>query len=99
MLTGGRSTPRRPLRIGLMNRVVGRRTARRRRRLAAAITANSPFGVWMTKQVLERNVDAPGLEAAIELENRTQALATRTEDMREALAAFREKRPGPFTGR
>ncbi len=53
----------------------------------------------MTKQVLERNVDAPGLEAAVELENRTQALATRTEDVHEALAAFREKRPASYTGR
>jgi enoyl-CoA hydratase len=53
----------------------------------------------MTKQVLERNVDAPGLQAAIELENRTQTLATRTADMHEALAAFRERRPPRFEGR
>jgi enoyl-CoA hydratase len=67
--------------------------------LAAEIAANSPFGVRMTKQVLHRNVDAPSLEAAIELENRTQILTTRTEDMREALSAFIDHRPADFKGR
>lgn len=52
----------------------------------------------MTKQVLGRNVDAGSLDAAIELENRTQVLATRTDDMKEALAAFVEKRPASFGG-
>ena len=51
------------------------------------------------RRMLERNVDAPGIQAAVELENRTQVLATRTEDMPEALAAFREKRPAGFSGR
>jgi hypothetical protein len=36
--------------------------------------------------------------AAIELENRGQALLTRGSDMPEALAAFKEKRPPVFTG-
>jgi enoyl-CoA hydratase len=67
--------------------------------LAEQIAQNSPFGVRLTKQVLQTNVDAPSLQAAIELENRNQVLATRTADMIEALAAFREKRPPNFTGR
>jgi enoyl-CoA hydratase/carnithine racemase len=67
--------------------------------LAEKIAQNSPFGVRLTKQVLQTNVDAPSLQAAIELENRNQVLATRTADMIEALAAFREKRPPNFTGR
>ena len=37
--------------------------------------------------------------AALELENRGQALLTRTDDMPEALAAFKEKREPRFTGR
>jgi enoyl-CoA hydratase/carnithine racemase len=45
------------------------------------------------------NVDAPSLEAAVELENRNQALAAGTQDMAEALLAFREKRRPAFTGR
>jgi enoyl-CoA hydratase len=35
----------------------------------------------------------------MEVENRGQVLATRGQDFREALAAFREKRPPHFDGR
>lgn len=98
LLTGGPVDAQDAARIGLVNRVVedgalGDAAVE----LAERIAGNSPFGVWMTKQVLERNVDAPGLEAAVELENRTQVLATRTNDMQEALAAFRDRRPARFT--
>lgn len=65
---------------------------------AAEIARNSPFAVRMTKQVLASNVDAPSLRAAVELENRTQILCTRTDDFVEALAAFQEKRDPQFTG-
>jgi hypothetical protein len=37
--------------------------------------------------------------AALELENRGQALLTRGEDMPEALAAFTQRRAPAFTGR
>lgn len=65
---------------------------------AGLIVGNSPFGMALTKQVVQQNVDAPSLEAAMSLENRNQALASRTEDMVEALAAFREKRPARYVG-
>ena len=65
---------------------------------AAEIARNSPFAVRMTKQVLASGVDAPSLRAAIELENRTQILCTRTDDFVEALAAFQDKREPHFTG-
>ena len=55
--------------------------------LAGEITRNSPFAVRMTKQVLRANVNAPSLGAAVELENRTQILCTRTDDFEEALSA------------
>jgi enoyl-CoA hydratase len=48
--------------------------------------------------VLATNVDAPSLRAAVELENRTQILCTRTRDFEEALSAFQEKRPPQFSG-
>jgi enoyl-CoA hydratase len=64
--------------------------------LADRICANSPFGVWMTKEVMWSNLEVPSMQAAIDLENRTQLLTTFTEDMQEAMAAFLEKRPPQF---
>jgi enoyl-CoA hydratase len=99
MLTGRMVEAEEAARIGLANRVVEPdELLDAAYEMAEQIAANSPFGVWMTKQVLGRNVDAGDLGAAIELENRTQVLATRTDDMKEALAAFVEKRPAAFGG-
>jgi enoyl-CoA hydratase len=64
---------------------------------ADLIRANSPFGVWMTKDVMWDNLEASSLQVAIDLENRTQLLSSYTGDMREALAAFLEKRPPRFS--
>ena len=66
---------------------------------AELIRANSPFGVWMTKEVMWTNLEAGSLQAAIDLENRTQLLASHTGDLVEAMTAFVEKRPPNFTGR
>jgi enoyl-CoA hydratase/carnithine racemase len=67
--------------------------------LAQAITANSPGGVQLSKRALQANMEAASYAAAIELENRGQALLTRGHDVPVALAALREKRPPVFTGR
>jgi enoyl-CoA hydratase/carnithine racemase len=67
--------------------------------LARAITANSPGGVQLSKRAIQANMEIASYAAAIELENRGQALLTRGEDMPEALAALREKRAPLFTGR
>jgi enoyl-CoA hydratase/carnithine racemase len=64
--------------------------------LAESIVANSPGGVQLSKSALLANMEASSYAAAIELENRGQALLTRTTDMAEALAAFQEKRPPVF---
>jgi enoyl-CoA hydratase/carnithine racemase len=66
--------------------------------LAAQIVANSPGGVQLSKRALQANLEVGSYAAAIELENRGQALLTRGQDMPEALAAFLEKRPPVFTG-
>jgi enoyl-CoA hydratase/carnithine racemase len=86
-------------RIGLVNRVVeGADLLDEAYAMAEQIAANSPFGVMLTKRVLHANVDAPGLRSAVEMENRGQTLATRGDDFREALSAFRERRPAVFSG-
>jgi enoyl-CoA hydratase len=67
--------------------------------IAEAIAANSPFGVWMTKEVMWSNLETGSLQAGIDLENRTQILASLTGDMTEAVAAFLEKRPPAYRDR
>lgn len=66
--------------------------------LAAQILANSPGGVQLSKRALQANMEVGSYAAAIELENRGQALMTRSSDMPEALAAFKEKRKPVFKG-
>lgn len=83
-------------RIGLVNRVVADPVAEAVT-LAAAISAHSPGGIRMSKRALQANLEVPSYAAALELENRGQALLTRGDDMREALAALRERSPN-FTG-
>lgn len=66
---------------------------------AEMIAANSPFGVWMTKEVMWSNLEASSLRTAIDMENRTQILASMTKDHREAVHAFLEKRPAEYQNR
>jgi enoyl-CoA hydratase len=67
--------------------------------LAEQICAHSPFGVWMTKEVMWSNLEVASLSAAMDLENRTQILGLYTEDHREAVTAFFEKRTPEFFDR
>lgn len=86
-------------RIGLVNRIVPTdELFDAALDLARQIAKNSPAGVRMSKRAIQRNQEVTSYAAALELENRGQALMTRTEDMPEALAAFKEKRPARFTG-
>jgi enoyl-CoA hydratase/carnithine racemase len=88
------------VRIGLANRVVpAERLFDEAVAMARMIAANSPGGVRLSKRAIQRNQEITSYAAALELENRGQALLTRTEDMPEALAAFMEKRAPEFTGR
>ncbi|HZU62447.1 MAG TPA: enoyl-CoA hydratase-related protein [Novosphingobium sp.] len=66
--------------------------------LAEAVMANSPIGIALTKSSMWANVDAPGLAAAIELENRAIFMSQSTADTAEKRQAFLEKRRPRFTG-
>lgn len=101
MLTGRLIEAPEAFRIGLVNRVVDPDdllTAARD--LAYEMVRNSPFGLQLTKEALQLNIDAPSIEAAIALENRNQLIASRSEDAPIAMRAFAEKTAVPdFTGR
>jgi enoyl-CoA hydratase/carnithine racemase len=86
-------------RIGLLNRVVpAEGLLDEALDIARQIAANSPGGVQLSKRALQSNLEVTSYAAALELENRGQALLTRGADMPEALAAFRERRQPEFTG-
>lgn len=64
---------------------------------AAEIMRNSPFGVALTKEGMWGALEIPGLQNAIDIENRQQIMASATADHREAMAAFVERRPPSYT--
>ncbi len=66
---------------------------------ADLVLANSPFGVHMTKEVMWSQLEIGSLHAGIDLENRTQLLASTTSDLAEAMRAFVEKRTPIFGDR
>lgn len=100
MLTGRLVEAEEAHRLGLVLRVVpDGQVVDSALEIAGRIVGNSPFGVRMTKQVMWANLDAPSLDAALALENRTQIMCTQTEDMPEAVAAFVEERSPEFRNR
>jgi enoyl-CoA hydratase len=66
---------------------------------AEEIMQNAPFAVTLTKEGMWSALEIPGLQAAIDLENRQQIMATATFDHREAMTAFVERRPPEFQNR
>lgn len=60
--------------------------------LAADMLLAAPMGLRLTKETLNQTIDAPSLEAALVAEDRQQVVLLGTDDHREAVAAFREKR-------
>lgn len=66
--------------------------------LAATYAAAPTRGIGMSKRLFDHAVAAT-LEEQLALEAKLQTEATKTEDFREGVAAFLEKRPPRFTGR
>jgi enoyl-CoA hydratase len=98
MLTGRPVDAAEALRIGLVGEVVpDGEVVDAALATAALIAGNSPYGVEMTKEVMWASLDAGSLADAVAMENRTQVLCTLTDDMREALDAFVERRSPSFT--
>ena len=87
-------------RLGLLNKLTSEEgLIEESVKVARLICANSPVGVQLSKRALQANMEVGSLAAALELENRGQALLTRGQDLREALEAIKGKRPPSFNGR
>jgi enoyl-CoA hydratase/carnithine racemase len=67
--------------------------------LAADMLKTAPMGLRMTKETLNLEIDAPGLDVALTLEDRQQVMLLETADHREAVKAFKEKRAPNFSDR
>jgi enoyl-CoA hydratase len=94
MLTGRIIDAAEADRIGLVLRVVADDELQQTALLTAGlIAANAPWGVRMTKEVMWSQLEVGSLQAGLDLENRTQVLSSMTNDMREAVTAFLQKRP------
>lgn len=84
-------------RWGLVNEVIpDKELMARARELALEIAANAPLAVQMAKQLIN---GAVGFETGSALEALAGALAASTEDAREGVAAFAERREPSYTGR
>jgi enoyl-CoA hydratase len=89
MLTGRTVESAEAHRIGLVSEVVDdAQLLDRVASLADQIGANDAFAVWMTKRGGWANLEAGSLQAAMELENRTQMLARTTGGLAQAARNF-----------
>jgi enoyl-CoA hydratase/carnithine racemase len=67
--------------------------------LADDMLRTTPLGLRFTKEALGLSLDMGSLEAVMAMEDRQQVLCTQTEDFREGLQAFLQKRPPHYIGR
>jgi enoyl-CoA hydratase len=86
-------------RIGLVNRVVpAGRALEGAKELARKIAANGPAACRYAMEAIRRGMEVPTAEGLL-LEATLFGLCAATEDMREGMTAFLEKRAARFTGR
>ncbi|MEM9620708.1 MAG: enoyl-CoA hydratase/isomerase family protein [Pseudomonadota bacterium] len=100
MLTGRFIHADRALATGLVSEVVEADQLREAARpYLEEMLTTSPMGLRLTKEGLNMAIDAGSLEAAMAIENRNQILCSQTEDAKEGMRAFVEKRAPNYTGR
>ena len=99
LLTGDQLDAADAHRIGLVNHVVSaEELGPFCQQLAARITANAPLATRYTLEAVRRGVEMP-LHSGLSLESALFGTACATEDMREGVQAFVEKRAARFRGR
>jgi enoyl-CoA hydratase len=99
ILTGRTLSAREALAAGLAARVVAREAwLDEAKRVAREIATKGPVATRLAKEAVDRAYEAP-LTLGLEYERRALYVAFASEDAREGLAAFTEKRQPEFRGR
>ena len=99
LLTGDRVSAQQALQWALVNRVVPQAALMDAAlETANRIAANPPLAVRATKELVYRSLDMPFADG-VRMSSLFGALSRDTEDAREGMRAFREKRPPEFKGR
>jgi enoyl-CoA hydratase len=99
ILSGRRLTAREALAAGLVARVVAREAwLEEARRVAREIATKGPVANRLAKQAVDRSFEGP-LSLGLDYERHQLYLAFASEDAKEGIRAFLEKRAPEFTGR
>ncbi len=99
MLTGAPITAQRAYEVGLVNKVVpSEMTVEVARRLARQVAAKPPLAVRMAKEAVLKSFETP-LTEGLAAERKSFYFLFATEDQKEGMHAFLEKRKGNFKGR
>ncbi len=82
-------------RIGIVSRLVEEtKLMQEAMAIAHAMLEKTPLGLRLTKETLNQNLNAPSLEAAIELENRNQSILCLAPEFFEAVLKFGKHKNG-----
>jgi enoyl-CoA hydratase/carnithine racemase len=99
ILTGAQIPAEDALRLGLISRVVpSDRLLGEAQEMGERIAANGPLAVRYAKEAIRATLELP-LKAGLEYESALSLLMLGSDDRREGIAAFREKRTPNWTGR
>jgi enoyl-CoA hydratase len=99
LLTGEQITAQEALRIGLVSKVVpADQLAAEADKTVRTILANGPVALKLTMEAMDRGLDMT-LDEGLSLEADLFGLVAATDDMKEGLTAFLEKRPAKFQGK
>ena len=99
LLTGEPIDAQEAYRIGLVNKVVpDGETLKAAEEIANRIIKNAPFAVEMIKDAVTKGEDMP-LDGAVEYSHRNSILCHASEDTKEGLSAFLEKRIPQWKGK